>query len=59
MESSNTPTAYCLKCKSQQSINEPSVKTTKRGNKYIQGKCLLCNCKINKFLKNDISIRVK
>jgi hypothetical protein len=58
MESSSDLTGYCLKCKSKETLKNPSVKTNKRGGKYIQAECIKCNTKVNNFLKNNVSIRV-
>jgi len=48
--------AYCLKCKTKKNIINGSLKTNKKGNKYIQGNCDDCNTKINRILKKDVSM---
>jgi hypothetical protein len=45
--------SYCLKCKSKKEMLNGSIKTNKRGMRYIQGECKDCGCKMNSFLKKD------
>lgn len=46
----DSSTCYCLKCKSQQKMLEPQMKTTKNGRKMLSGKCGNCGTKVNKFV---------
>ena len=46
-------TAWCVKCRSKKEIKNGVVKSSKKGNKYIQSNCESCNTKINRFLKKD------
>ena len=50
--------AYCLKCKDKKEIINGKIMTNKKGNKYLQSNCSVCNNKINKFLKKDTKIDV-
>lgn len=43
--------AYCLKCKKQQEMKNPQMKTTKNGRSMMSGECIKCSCKMNKFVK--------
>ena len=45
-----------IKCINIKNIINGSLKTNKKGNKYIQGNCDVCNTKINRILKKDISM---
>ena len=45
--------AYCVKCKSKNEFNNGTIKTNKRGIRYLSGNCVSCNTKVNKFIKND------
>ena len=38
--------AYCLKCKSQQEVKNPSEITLKNGRPATQGKCGTCGSKL-------------
>lgn len=49
-------TSYCLKCKNKKEMKNPTIKTNKKGNRYLSGNCVDCNCKMNKFLKKDSKI---
>jgi hypothetical protein len=49
-------TAYCVKCKSKKEFKDGTVKTNKKGNKYLSGNCITCNTKVNRFIKNDSKI---
>ena len=53
----NTITAYCLKCKEKKQLNNPTLKTSKRGSKFISGKCD-CGTSMSKFIKSDSKIDV-
>lgn len=46
-------TSYCLKCKSKKEMINGTIKTNKKNNKFIQGECKDCGCKMNRFLKKD------
>jgi hypothetical protein len=50
---------YCLKEKKIVELKNVETKSTKNGRKYIQGQCVNCGCKCNKFLKNEISNTAK
>ena len=50
---SNVNLMYCVKCKKKVEYSNGSIKTNKRGGKYIQASCNICNTKVNQFLKKD------
>ena len=47
-------TTYCLKCKKKQDIKDIEIKTTKNNRRYQQGKCSICGCLCNRFLKGEM-----
>jgi len=47
---------YCIKCKKKVEFSNGTIKTNKRGLKYIQGQCNICNTKVNQFLKKDVKL---
>ena len=49
-------TIYCIKCKSKKEFNNETIKTNKRGVRYISGNCKDCGCKCNRFLKKDTKL---
>ena len=49
---------YCIKCKKKVEFSNGTVKTNKRGGRYIQGNCNVCYTKVNQFLKKDTKIDV-
>ena len=51
-------TAFCVKCRTKKEIKNGVVKSSKKGNKYIQSNCESCNTKINRFLKKDYKLNV-
>ena len=51
-------TGYCVKCRSKKEIKNGVVKSSKKGNKYIQSNCETCGTKINRFLKKDYKLNV-
>ena len=56
---SNIEKIYCVKCKKKVEYSNGSVKTNKRGGRYLQANCNLCNTKVNQFLKKDKVLEVK
>jgi hypothetical protein len=48
--------SWCVKCKSKKEMKNGVIKTSKRGNKYIQSNCPTCGTKINRFLKKDTKL---
>ena len=53
---SNIEKMYCVKCKTKVEYSNGSVKTNKRGGRYIQGNCNTCNTKCNQFLKKQLQL---
>ena len=49
-------TIYCIKCKSKKEFVNGTIKTNKRGVKYISANCKDCSCKCNRFLKKDVKL---
>lgn len=47
---------YCIKCKKKVEYSNGTIKTNKRGGRYIQGNCNTCNTKVNQFLKSDTKL---
>ena len=43
---------YCLKCKKNTELQNPELKTNKKGGKYLSGVCP-CGCKKCKIVKKD------
>ena len=41
---------YCLKCKSQKEMVDPTPKTTKNGRSMVTGKCKACGTNMSKFV---------
>ena len=56
---SNINLIYSVKCKKKVEYSNGSVKTNKRGGKYIQGECNICKTKCNQFLKKDTVLEPK
>lgn len=44
--------AYCVRCKSKQTMSQPQEKTTANGRRMMSGNCPKCNCKMNVFLSS-------
>ena len=47
---------YCLCCKDKKELHNGKILTNKKGGKYIQSNCSVCNNKINRFLKKDVDL---
>jgi hypothetical protein len=45
-----TYVAYCVKCKKQVTMVNPTMKKTKNGKHMMQGGCDQCNTTVNKFV---------
>ena len=43
---------YCVKERKYTKNINPTIKTSKNGNKYIQSTCLICGNKKNSFIKS-------
>lgn len=48
----NGDNAYCVRCKSVNSMVGAKRAVTKNGRNMLKGKCPKCGTKMNKFLKN-------
>ena len=47
-------TAYCLKCKLKREMKDGEIKKTVNSRNYLSGLCIVCGCKMNKFLKKEL-----
>ena len=45
--------SYCLKCRKNAESKNPEVGRTENGRIILLSKCVLCNSKISKFLKEQ------
>ena len=43
-------TAYCMKCKKQQTVKDGETVTMKNGRKALKGKCTVCGTSVYKML---------
>ena len=45
--------SYCLKCRKNTESKNPKVVKTKNGRKMLLSKCVVCNSKKSKFIKEQ------
>lgn len=43
-------TAFCVRCRRQQTIQNPKERTARNGRRMMSGHCLSCKTKIHRFL---------
>ena len=43
-------TGYCMKCKAKREIKDPVERTTPEGHRYADGRCVVCNTRLTRFL---------
>jgi Domain of unknown function (DUF5679) len=56
-EATSNNTAYCVKCKSKKSMNNPQQVKLKNGANALQGKCETCGTKMTRILGKDKSVK--
>ena len=47
--------SYCLKCRKNAESKNPEVVRTKNGRIMLLSKCVVCNSKKSKFLKEQVT----
>jgi len=50
---------YCVKCKDKREMNNPVEKLSKTNRLMLQGTCIVCQTKVNKFIKDSTKSSIK
>jgi transcription initiation factor IIE alpha subunit len=45
--------AYCVKCKTKRTMQDPQVLTNEKGRRMAKGTCPVCGTKMTLFLKSE------
>ncbi len=45
--------AYCVKCKTQRTMQDSHIQTLENGRRAAKGVCPVCGTKMTKFLPNE------